>query len=177
MRQVAPIFVLLSLLLAFAAIRAAPIATGDLSELIDVERAAYLRDSVCTQVSSYDRTGSNNDGFDGKYSFIRKEGENLVIFDAEGPGCIYRLWSADPLDGWVKFYFDGEETPRLQLEHFRDLFTGTVYPFIPPLSQHFIGGWCSYLPIPFTKSLKIVAGGPVQFYQITWQRFGAARRA
>jgi len=173
MRRFAPIIVLLSLL-ASAAVRAAPIATGDLSELIDVEHAAYLRDSICTQVSSYDRTGSNNDGFDGKYSFIRKEGENLVIFDAQGPGCIYRLWSADPLDGWVKFYFDGEETPRLQLEHFRDMFTGTVYPFIPPLSQHFIGGWCSYVPIPFTKSLKIVAGGPVQFLQITWQQFHGA---
>jgi len=165
--------IMLLLFLSTAA-RAAPIATGDLTELIDVERAAYLRDSVCAQVSSYDRTGGNNDGFDGKYSYIRKEGENLVIFDAEGPGCVYRLWSADPLDGWVKFYFDGEETPRLELEHFRDMFTGAVYPFIPPLSQHFIGGWCSYVPIPFAKSLKIVAGGPVNFLQITWQRFGGA---
>jgi len=173
MRRFAPLFVLLSFLL-FTTVLAAPIATGDLTELIDVERAAYLRDSVCAQVSSYDRTGSNNDGFDGKYSYLRKEGENLVIFDAEGPGCIYRLWSADPLDGWVKFYFDGEETPRLQFEHFRDMFTGAVYPFVPPLSQHFIGGWCSYVPIPFAKSLKIVAGGPVQFLQITWQRFGGA---
>ncbi|MDO8684319.1 MAG: DUF2961 domain-containing protein [Armatimonadota bacterium] len=150
---------------------AAPVVTGDLSELIDPERAAYLRDSECAQVSSYDRTGGNDDGFSGEYSFIRKEGENFVIFDAKGPGCIYRLWSANPLKGWVNFYFDGEETPRLQLDHFEDMFKDVKYPFVPPLSQHFLGGWCSYVPMPFTKSLKIVAKGPVRFLQITWHKF------
>ena len=162
-------------LVALALMAASPLAaitvTGDLLELIDVERAAYLRDSVGTQVSSYDRTGGNDDGFSGAYSHIRKEGEDFVIFDAEGPGCIYRLWSADPHDGWVKFYFDGETTPRLQLEKFRDMFTDKVYPFAPPLSQNFLGGWVNYVPIPFEKSLKIVAGGPVRFLQIGWQRF------
>lgn len=174
MRRIMLAVMLAAVLPACGFLPKAPVATGSLAELIDVERAAVLRDSVCSQVSSYDRTGSNNDGFDGKYSYLRKEGNDLVIFDAQGPGCIYRLWSADPLDGWVKFYFDGEAAPRLQAAHFRDLFTGAIYPFVPPLSQHVLGGWCSYLPIPFARSLKIVAGGPVNFLQITWQRFPSA---
>ncbi|MDO8588765.1 MAG: DUF2961 domain-containing protein [Armatimonadota bacterium] len=174
MRKLSSIFILAMLVMTAASAVAAPIPTGDLLELIDPELPAYLRDSVCTQVSSYDPNGGNNDGFTGAYSYIRKEGENLVIFDAKGPGCIYRIWSADPLDGWVKLYFDGEEKPRLELEHFRDMFTNKVYPFVPPLSRNLIGGWCSYVPIPFAKSLKIVAGGPVQFLQITWQKFQTA---
>jgi len=150
---------------------AAPIETGSISELVDVERAAYLRDSVCTQVSSFDRTGGNDDGFSGVYSFIRKEGENFVIFDEQGPGCVYRLWSANAGPGWVKLYFDGEDTPRVQFDHFEDMFTNVKYPFIPPFSQHFLGGWANYIPLPFARSLKIVAEGPVRFLQIDWRKF------
>lgn len=154
-----------------AQVWAAPIETGSISELTDVVKAAYLRDSVVTQVSSFDRTGGNDDGFSGTYSYIRKEGDNFVIFDAEGPGCLYRLWSANAGPGWVKFYFDGEDTPSIQFDHFEDMFTNVKYPFIPPFSQHFLGGWSSYIPLPFSKSLKIVAQGPVRFLQMDWRKF------
>jgi hypothetical protein len=87
---------------------------------------------------------------------------------------LYRLWSADPKGGWVKFYFDGEEQPRLEFQPFSDMFTDKVYPFVPPVSQNILGGWCSFVPIPFEKSLKIVAGGPVEFLQITWHKFPSA---
>ena len=44
-------------------------------------------------LSSYDRTGGNDDGFRGTYSqlYIDERGEH-VIFDANGPGCIYNFW-------------------------------------------------------------------------------------
>lgn len=174
MAKLAAFVILIIIVIAAPTAVAAPVETGDLLELINPDGATYLRDSVCTQVSSFDRTGDNDDGFSGKYSFERKEGENLVIFDHEGPGCVYRLWSANPEKGWVKFYFDGEETPRLQFDHFEDMFTDKKYPFVPPLSQHFLGGWTSYVPMPFVKSLKIVAGGPVYFLQITWHKFPSA---
>ena len=165
---------LVVLMAASAAANVARVETGDLMELIDVSRLAYLRDSVCEQVSSFDRTGGNDDGFSGNYSFIRKEGENLVIFDEQGPGCIYRVWSANPDNGWIKFYFDGEAEPRLSFDHWADMFQNKKYPFLSPISQTFLGGWCSFVPIPFVKSCKIVAGGPVRFYQITWRRFASA---
>jgi hypothetical protein len=173
-RFVLPLIASLSIAILVVPLFAAPVATGDLLELIDVERAAYLRDGVSSLVSSYDRLGGNDDGFSGQFSFIRKEGKNFVIFDAQGPGCIYRLWSANPGKGWLKFYFDGEETPKLQVEHFEDLFKDKIYPFVPPVSQYFLEGWCSYVPIPFQKSLKIVAQGPVRFLQMTWYKFPSA---
>jgi hypothetical protein len=44
-------------------------------------------------LSSYDRTGGNDDGFRGTYSqlYVDDNGEH-VIFDANGPGCVYNLW-------------------------------------------------------------------------------------
>lgn len=44
-------------------------------------------------LSSYDRTGGNDDGFRGTYSqlYIDDKGEH-VIFEEDGPGCIYNFW-------------------------------------------------------------------------------------
>ena len=48
-------------------------------------------------ISSYDRTGGNNDGFDGTYSYLRRDpnGE-YVIFEADGPGALARMWWTGP---------------------------------------------------------------------------------
>jgi len=73
-------------------------------------------------VSSYDRTGGNDDGFSGKYSFVRKEAGGLVLADLKGPGVIHRIWTPTPTDDETEFYFDGESSPRIRLK-FRDLFT------------------------------------------------------
>jgi hypothetical protein len=44
-------------------------------------------------ISSYDRTGGNDDGFRGTYSqlYVQDNGEH-VIFGEDGPGCIYHFW-------------------------------------------------------------------------------------
>ena len=47
-------------------------------------------------ISSYDRTGGNDDGFSGKYSYIAKQDDGLVIADLKGPGVIYRIWTPTP---------------------------------------------------------------------------------
>ena len=164
------------IVLTAVSLQAAPVPTGDWNELIDVTQLPYLKDGIVTQVSSFDRTGGNDDGFSGQFSFIRKEGEDFVIFDEQGPGCIYRIWSANPGKGWVRVYFDGETTPRIEVERFEDLFLGQYQPFVSPIARHFLGGWTSYVPIPFEKSCKIVAQGPVRFLQITWQKFPADRK-
>lgn len=148
--------------------------TGDISELTDVSKLIYLRDSICTQTSSFDPTGGNDDGFSGKTSFLRMENGKQVIFDSDGPGCIYRFWSAMPFDQKIEFYFDGSDKPGLVFDNWKDMFQDKVFPFMKPLSQHFIGGWCSYVPIPFTKHCKVLAYGKTQFYQVTWQKFASA---
>src|SRR5690242_8060455 len=75
---------------------------------------AFKRTVSIGAVTSYDRSGGNDDGFSGKYSFVRKEGDNLVLADLKGPGCIYRIHTPSPTDDPLEFYFDGETTPRIR---------------------------------------------------------------
>src|SRR5262245_5187665 len=83
-------------------------------------------------VSSYDRTGGNDDGFSGKYSFVRKDPEGLVLADLKGPGVIYRVWTPTPTDDVLEFLFDGESKPRIEVK-FRDMFLGKDPDFPAPL--------------------------------------------
>ncbi len=125
-------------------------------------------------VSSHDRTGGNDDGFSGKYSFVRKEGDALVIADLEGPGVIYRVWTPTPTDDWMEFYFDGEAEPRVRVR-FRDLFLGRIEPFVKPLVGYGVGGFFSYVPMAFERSCKVlIRAERVQFYQINYARYDAA---
>jgi hypothetical protein len=45
----------------------------------------YRENTIVRQISSYDTTGGNDDGFSGRYSYLRKENNNLVIADLKGP--------------------------------------------------------------------------------------------
>ena len=127
---------------------------------------SYRSNTVNEQFSSYDRTGGNDDGFSGKYSYIRKENGNLVLAEFKGAGVVNRIWTPTPTDDMIAFYFDGEKKPRLRLK-FSDLFSGKVYPFTKPVCGNEIGGFYSYIPIPFKKSLKIVfEGEKIMFHQI-----------
>jgi hypothetical protein len=146
--------------------------TGDWLELIDTTKLPVLRDSRAFQVSSYDRFGGNNDGFLGTFSFLRIEDGNFVLFDDEGPGCIYRIWSANPGLNRIEFYFDGEQTPRLVFDRWLDMFRDDVEPFVGPVSSFALGGCVSYVPIPYATSLKVIARNRPKFYQITYQKFG-----
>jgi hypothetical protein len=139
-----------------------------------IDRLAELRPAVrIGVVSSYDRSGGNDDGFSGKDSFVRKEPGGLVLADLEGPGVIYRLWTPTPSEDALEFYFDGEAEPRIH-RGFRDLFTEDEYPFVQPLVGYGAGGFYSYLPIAFAKSVKIVVRADrTHFYQVNYARYPA----
>src|SRR5579859_1078998 len=78
----------------------------------------------CAQWSSYDRK-SRYDTATGKYinwdangdggGIIRKEDGKLVLAEMEGPGCIWRIWSATPKEGHVRIYLDGASEPAVDL--------------------------------------------------------------
>lgn len=137
---------------------------------------AYRPGSVVAQISSYDTTGGNDDGFSGQYSFLRREEGNLVLADLQGPGVVNRIWTPTPTESLVAFYFDGEETPRLRLP-FKDLFSGRMEPFVEPLVGNEIGGFYCYLPIPYARSLKIVyEGDDIRFHQIQYRRYPPGTR-
>ena len=85
-----------------------------------------------------------------------------------GLGALTRIWTPTPTDDELEFYFDGEEQPRLVVP-FRQLFTGERHPFVAPLSGFGAGGFFSYVPIPFEKSVRVVARArQIRFYQINY---------
>jgi hypothetical protein len=143
-----------------------------LPELSRLDLLPHFKASAkVASISSYDRTGGNDDGFSGKYSFVRKEGDGFVIADLKGPGIIYRIWTPTPTDEPIEFYFDGETTPRVKCKY-RELFDGSRPPFNAPLVGYGSGGFYSYLPLPYKVSCKIIIRAPkVQFYQINYATY------
>lgn len=132
--------------------------------------------------SSYDRASqydAANDKYlkwdandDGK-GIIRKEGDESVIAEIQGPGCIWRTWSATPKAGHVKMYLDGSDTPVVDLP-FTGYFDRKNEPFTRPnlVYKTNAEGWNNYTPIPFQKSCKIVADDNWgEFYQFTYTQF------
>ncbi len=121
-----------------------------------------IRSQVHTGMfSSYDQTGGNDDGFSGKYSFLRKEGEgNLVIAEMEGPGVIYRMHMPGPQDGDIEFYFDGKKTPGISMK-ITDMVDGKHAPFLEPLVGSGVGGRSIYVPITYQVSCKIIVKAPI----------------
>ncbi len=141
----------------------------ELSNLSDISRLGLYRTGEMHQLSSYDRTGGNDDGFSGKYSAVREESGGLVMADLEGPGVVNRIWTPTPTRDTVKFYFDGEKQARIAIP-FIDLFTGKQFPFLAPLSGNEVGGYYCYLPIPYERSLKIVYTGKLlRFHQTQYR--------
>jgi hypothetical protein len=144
----------------------------ELLNLADISRLSHYRRGEMEQLSSYDRTGGNDDGFTGKYSSIRQEPGGLVIADLKGPGVVNRIWTPTPTADTIKFYFDGETRPRIAVP-FTDLFTGKESPFLAPLCGNEIGGYYAYLPIPYERSLKIVyTGKNMRFHQTQYRTLG-----
>ncbi|MEW5977910.1 MAG: glycoside hydrolase family 172 protein [Acidobacteriota bacterium] len=146
--------------------------TPGIEELYRLDRLAEFKGSLkVASVSSYDRTGGNNDGFGGEYSFVRKEENGLVLADLQGPGVIYRIWTPTPTDDLMEFFFDGEPQPRIQVK-FREIFTGTHPVFERPLVGFGAGGFYSYVPLTYEKSCKVlIRANRMRFYQINYATY------
>src|SRR5580698_5013873 len=80
---------------------------NELKRLYDIgQLPEYINDTHEWEKSSYDTTGGNDDGFSGRYSFVRKNPDGtLVIFEAKGKGVINRIWTPTPTDDTLDFYF------------------------------------------------------------------------
>jgi hypothetical protein len=133
---------------------------------------AYLTNTVSAQVSTYDTTWKNNDGFSGAYSFVRRNADSsLVIFDVEGSGVINRIWTPTPTEDTLDFFIDSDNRPSFSVKY-ADLFSGKQFPFVAPLCGNQLGGFYCYLPIPFARSCKIVSRGKrMQFHQIQYRTY------
>ncbi|HVX11612.1 MAG TPA: glycoside hydrolase family 172 protein [Pirellulales bacterium] len=163
-----------------------------LSELTDYGSVARWPDPEysCKQASSYDRATvapdqpgwfANAD----QNQFIREERNQgrseKVMLDADGPGCIVRIWLTTDRNkqGMLRFYFDHETKPSLTFPAY-DLLRGDL-KLGPPLAQPHPGyqpdgngGNNFYLPIPYAKHCKITweeASQGSRYYQINYRTY------
>ncbi len=115
----------------------------------------------------YENWYSNNDG-DGNYG---REGGDIIAAEMEGPGVIWRVWSAMPEGGLMKVYIDGGAEPMLAVP-FRDYFDSGREPFnYGELVRDNARGKNSYIPIVFQKSCKVVlCEGWGRYFQISWSK-------
>ena len=115
---------------------------------------------------SIDKEGGNADW---DWWLYQEENGEWVIFDVDGPGCIYNFVqhrypsSEEPV---FRFYFDGESEPRFTIRHSE---FGRKHPFVAPLAGIFAGDDVqpcgrgpihvvrSFIPIPFRKSCKVTS--------------------
>lgn len=154
--------------------------------------------SIVYQQSSYDRTGYNMDYFqfarfggqDGNKNYIETiksgqvnnsggptDGSNEhVICMIQGPAILERIWLISLFTGefdvTLRFYFDGETSPRLTITD-RGLFEGSVPGFHPPLVHNFqqsSGGSISYLQMPINESLIITVDSARIYYQFGYRQ-------
>lgn len=161
-------------------------------QMLDLEHLAVLPwdGERCAQWSSWDRV-SQYDADSGKYvhwdanndgpMVIREENGRAVMAEMEGPGCIWRIWSARAEQGHVKIYLDDATEPAIDLP-FRAYFQGDTAPFnYPQLSYNLQDLGCRgqnlYFPIPYQKSCKIVADpGWGRYYHFTYATYPKGTR-
>lgn len=159
-------FILTCLLMTPMALTASSIASGTEAILTGPTNYHYLKDNTRVFSStSYDRDGGNGDA--GSYLYYRN-GEK-VLMEAKGPGAVYKIFMPSMgNNAYLKFYFDGETSPRIH-EKVVDIFKGKSPYFKAPLastdSPAYEGivpenGYVLYVPIPFAESLRITSNAP-----------------
>lgn len=136
--------------------------------------SSFDRSSIYNaETGLYENWGANDDG----RGFIRKEGDSIVAMELDGPGVIWRFWSALPEDGHIRIYVDHAELPVID-QPFRDYFEkfnqeGPPSNF-PNLSPTLSRGRNCFIPIPFQKHCKVLLDkGWGAYYHITYTTFPA----
>jgi hypothetical protein len=136
-----------------------------LKEMVDFETLAqkpqpFFKEATASSYSRESHKGGEA-WFDNRDvgQYVRTESSDNrkehVLADLKGPGTITRFWSANPtFSNAVRFYFDGEHQPRLELP-LADLFKAEKPPFSPAFSYISGTGGNLYFPLPYSSSLKI----------------------
>lgn len=107
-------------------------------------------------------------GFNADWDWwLYREGGEWVIFDVDGPGCIYNFVQhryPESEEPTFRFYFDGERTARFEIKPSE---FGVKFPFVRPLADAYMGPddngrgpirvVRSFVPMPFSKSCRITS--------------------
>jgi len=131
--------------------------------------SSYDRRSIYNETNeAYENWGANIDGS----GYLRKEGEDLVVAEMEGPGCIWRIWSARAEEKNLKIYLDDNLTPSVNLP-FKRIFDCSQSPFnFPELVYNDAAkGKNNYVPIPYQDYCKIVLEPATESDWLTYYHF------
>ncbi|MCI2417661.1 DUF2961 domain-containing protein [Saccharopolyspora sp. K220] len=130
------------------------------------------------QFSSYDRTGGNNDGFEGTYSCLRTSDRGCVIAEHTGAGEISSIWSTrEPLGdvtatGNIVIELDGRVVLDAPLI---DVVNGRLgAPFEWPLvgnADDAAGGVVIKVPMPYRESMRVTVQNNPYFYHVDYRAF------
>lgn len=149
----------------------------DLAAMAEFPNPAY----TCKQFSSYDPRSKSPDnptpedwfanGDSGHYLRIedRAGRREFVMMDAEGPGAVVRIWSANPA-GIIRIYIDGAEKPVIETP-MTDLLGGKFEGLPRPISGEYSKGWNLYFPIPYSKSCKITSDQGEFYYHVNYRTY------
>ncbi len=137
--------------------------------------------SKTLQFSSFDRTGGNTkDGFDGTYSYLRREGSEYVIAEHIGAGEVQSIWFTRDggnvsKTGKIMIELDGELVVDTSLQGLvnGDLGAPFVFPFVANADQT-SGGVTIKVPMPYKKSMRILTSSNPQFYHVSYRAFSSS---
>lgn len=148
---------------------------------------ATLRDYRSKRISSWDRTGGNDD------FLVLKAGEKRVLGEIEGAGCVRRIWITTTAEDphylrkmLLRMYWDGEKEPSVEapLGDFFGVGHGVANHFISlPLNMitgPMIGNRAAmncFFPMPFSSSARFELENdskkpaPAFYYHIDYESY------
>jgi Protein of unknown function (DUF2961) len=132
-------------------------------------------------------TGPDGGPADGKIpqGFVSKDAITMdpqghVLAEMDGPGCVVRIWSANPQDaGKVHVYFDEGKEPVIEAP-LTELLGGKwktkvgdkeVTPFPDPLACERSRGFNLYFPLAYAKHCKITIDKPDIYYHVDYRTY------
>lgn len=142
------------------------------------DMARFRDGEVTRQFSSYDRTGNNDDGGDGRYSCLRIDAEGwCVIAEADGPGQVSSIWFTYEPDsvaeiGDIRIELDSKMVLEGDLQSIVRSEFGS--PFIWPLvgdSNDTSGGSVIKAPMPYRNTMLITTEYNPHYYTVVYRTF------
>ncbi|MGO1561404.1 MAG: DUF2961 domain-containing protein, partial [Actinomycetaceae bacterium] len=132
------------------------------------------------QFSSFDRTGGNNDGFQGTYSCLRESEAGCVIAEDTGAGeigSIWFTWNGGDVTGAgnILIELDGEVVLDAPLQEVVDGEQGDpfTYPLVANADQS-SGGVYIKVPMAYAESMRVTTTNNPFFYILTHRSFPSA---
>ncbi|SDP19635.1 Protein of unknown function [Actinopolyspora xinjiangensis] len=145
------------------------------------ELGASRRGGNSRQFSSFARSGSNDDGFNGTYSCLRTTPGGCVVAEDTGAGEVTSVWfTRDPwgdvtATGDIRVELDGRTVLDAPLA---DVVAGELgAPFVWPLvgdARDTSGGVVIKVPMPYRESMRITVDENPYFYHVSYRSFADA---